>query len=362
MTQSKSNSLRFSNEENTFYSTVRERAHQYFHDNQISIHGNSEMVFKTVAMITLYLGPFVLALTVIHNPFVFWLMWIIMGFGAAGIGLCIMHDANHGSYSSNKKVNTTLGHVLYLLGGCSSYWKIQHNVLHHTYTNVHGYDEDISRAPILRFSPHAKKKKIHRFQHYYAWFLYCLMTISWITSKEFMQVQEFRKAGMLKGKNTYRKMLMETIATKIFYYGYLLVLPMLILPFSPWFILLCFVSMHFVSGLMLSLVFQPAHVIPNTEYPQPDEEGRLENNWAIHQILTTANFGQKQRVLSWFLGGLNFQIEHHLFPSICHVHYRKLAPIVEQTAKEFNLPYYSEKTWWGAIRNHGSMLRTLAKN
>lgn len=362
MTKTNRINPKFSTGENNFYQTLRKRTHQYFEENEISVHANSGMVFKTIAMSALYIVPFVLAMTVIVHPFWFWTMWILMGLGASGVGLCVMHDANHGAYSSNSKVNTVLGHVLYLLGGCSAFWKIQHNVLHHTYTNVHDYDEDISRAKILRFSPRAPKKNIHRYQHYYAWPLYCLMTISWITTKEFSQLYEFRDKGLIKGKNTFFKLWVEVVLSKLFYYGLFLALPILILPFNPWFIVLCFISMHLVSGLVLSLVFQPAHVMPDNDFPEFDEDGRLENNWAIHQILTTANFGQNQRFLSWCLGGLNFQIEHHLFPSICHVHYRKLSPIVKQTAEEYQLPYQSEKTWWSAIVKHGHMLRTLAKN
>jgi linoleoyl-CoA desaturase len=345
---------------NDFYATLRQRVNTYFEENKLSRHANSTMVAKTIFMVALYLLPFIFSLTVVENALVFWLLWVVMGVGMAGIGLSIMHDANHGAYSANPRVNSLLGYLLNLVGGCAGYWKIQHNVLHHTYTNIQGHDEDISRVQVLRFSPHAKKMKMHRYQHYYAWFLYGLMTISWVTTKEFAQLFEFREKGLLSGKHDFRNMLLELVLTKVIYYAYILVLPMLILPFSPWFILLCFLSMHFVGGLILSLVFQPAHVVPDAAYPLPDGEGRMENHWAIHQILTTTDFGHRQRLLSWYMGGLNYQIEHHLFPTVCHVHYRALAPIVQQTAQEFGLPYHVEKSWQGAIRSHWKMLRTLA--
>ncbi|TVQ41939.1 MAG: acyl-CoA desaturase [Saprospirales bacterium] len=351
--------LRFSREAADFYQTLRKRANQYFEENNISKHANSQMVLKTITMILLYVVPFLALLFFVNNSLIFILMWFLMGLGAAGIGLCVMHDANHGAYSSNKYVNLILGNITYILGACASHWKLQHNVLHHTYTNVDGYDHDLS-APILRFSPHTKKLKIHRFQHYYAWVMYSLMTISWSTIKEFKQVGGFKKMGLIKSSKKYWNLFLESVFGKIFYFGVFLVLPALITPFSFWFVLLGFVIMHIVTGLLLSLVFQPAHVILNTEFPLPDEKGNLENNWAIHQILTTANFAGGSKFFTWVLGGLNYQIEHHLFPSICHVHYPKLSEIVEQTAKEFNLPYYSEKTWWSAIANHGKMLRQLA--
>lgn len=352
--------LRFSRVTPDFHQTLRKRVNEYFEDNELSLHANYQMVFKTIAMVLLYTVPFILLLFFVQNALVFWLLWIAMGFGAAGIGLCIMHDANHGAYSRNKKVNSYLGNILYILGGCASFWKLQHNVLHHTYTNVDGYDQDI-KAPILRFSPRTKKLKVHRYQHYYAFGMYSLMTLSWATTKEFFQLRTFKKAGLLKNKWQFRKLLIESTLNKVFYFTVFLALPALITPFSFWFVLLGFVSMHLVTGLILGLVFQPAHVMTETAFPEPDDKGNLENHWAVHQILTTANFGIGSKFLSWILGGLNHQIEHHLFPSVCHVHYPQLSPIVQQTAQEYNLPYYTEKSWWSAIVNHGRMLKQLGR-
>ncbi|MCB9272746.1 MAG: acyl-CoA desaturase [Lewinellaceae bacterium] len=344
-----------------FYHTLRSRATAYFEDNRISRHANAQMVVKTVFMACLYLVPFILSLTVADSKIFFFSLWLLMGVGISGIGLSVMHDANHGAYSSHKAVNRLLGYLLNVVGGCAAYWKIQHNVLHHTYTNIQGVDDDISRVKILRFSPHAGRMKLHRYQHYYAWLLYGLMTLSWVTTKEFAQLFEFRDRGLLPGKHGFRNLLLEVVITKALYYAYILVLPILILPFSPWFILLCFLCMHFVAGQILSLVFQPAHVLLENEFPLPNTEGRMENNWAVHQLLTTSDFGQDNRLLSWFVGGLNFQIEHHLFPKVCHVHYRALSGIVRQTAAEFHLPYHTEKSWGAAIRSHWRMLRELAK-
>jgi linoleoyl-CoA desaturase len=348
------------NSANDFHSVLNKRVAEYFEQKGVSKYADGRMVIKTIFMLALYFVPFILSLTVVESKAVFLLLWVIMGIGSAGIGLSVMHDANHGAYSSNKRVNEIMGYCLNVIGGCASYWKIQHNVLHHTYTNIQGFDEDISRVKILRFSPNAEKRKIHRYQHYYAWFLYSLMTLAWVTIKEFSQLFEFRDRGILKNKAEFNKMLVEVVLTKALYYGYILVLPMLILPFSPWFILLAFLITHLVAGFILSCVFQPAHVMPDCEYPMPDDEGNIENNWAVHQLLTTANYANKSRIFSWYAGGLNFQIEHHLFPHICHIHYKKIAPIVRKTAEEFNLPYHSEKTVLSALASHTRMLKMLA--
>jgi len=343
-----------------FYNVLRQRVSAHFEKNQISRHGDAGMVFKTIFMLTLYVGPYIASIFFVESNTVFFLLWLLSGVGMSGVGLSIMHDANHGSYSANEKVNSALGFVLNMCGGCSSYWKIQHNMLHHTYTNIHGYDEDISRTPIMRFSPHAEKRPMHRYQHYYAWFAYCLMTISWITAKEFKQLKEFNKRGLIKDKAHYDQMFREALYTKIGYYAIALFIPIFFASVPVWLVIVSFLCMHFVAGLILSLIFQPAHVLPSSAYPMPDDSGNMENNWAIHQILTTANFSGNSTFFSWFVGGLNYQIEHHLFPRVCHIHYKDLSKIVRATAEEYNLPYHSQKTWFKAISNHGKFLKDMA--
>ncbi len=345
---------------NEFYNVLRQRVSAYFDKKQISRYGDTGMFFKTIFMLSLYIVPFLVSIFFVTNPFIYYSLWVLSGVGMSGVGLSVMHDANHGSYSANSTVNKVLGYVLNMCGGCSSYWKIQHNMLHHTYTNIHGMDEDISRTPVMRFSPHAEKRPMHRYQHYYGWFLYCLMTISWITAKEFKQLREFDSRGLIKDREEYNSMYRELILTKIGYYLIALIMPLVFSSVAWWVVVLSFLSMHFVAGLILSLIFQPAHVIPSSEYPMPDKTGIMENNWAVHQILTTANFSHNSTLFSWFVGGLNYQIEHHLFPRICHIHYKDLSEIVRQTAEEFNLPYHSQRTWFGAIYNHGKFLKDMA--
>ena len=356
------NSIKFARATSSdFFKVLRQRTDAYFKENNITQYANGKMVFKTVFMIALYFIPFILSLTVVESAWGYFALWLLMGLGMAGIGLSIMHDANHGAYSKNKLVNIGLGYLVNFVGGCAAFWKIQHNVLHHTYTNIHGHDEDISRTKIIRMSPHAPKKPIHRYQHYYAWFLYALMTITWATNKEFQQLGEFKERGLLEGKGVYNKFLTELILTKVFYHAYIWGLPLLFAPVGVGVIIGSFLAMHFLAGLILGLVFQPAHVITDNDYPLPDKDGNVKNTWAINQVRTTANFAPGGGLFSWYVGGLNYQIEHHLFPHICHIHYKALSGIVEKTAKEFKLPYVSEPTWFSAIANHGRMLKQLSK-
>lgn len=321
------------------------------------------MVIKTIFMLSLYTIPYILMITdVFGSVSGMWIMYALMGLGSAGIGLSIMHDANHGSYSAKRWVNMALGYTLNFIGGHAFLWKIQHNVLHHTYTNVHDVDEDISPRGVLRMAPGSKWKPMHRWQYLYAWFFYGLMTFVWVIQKDFKSIIKYQKHGWFE---TQRASLGREwtimVLTKVFYFSYVLIIPAILLPYSWFQLFLGFCIMHYIAGFILAIVFQPAHVIDGTEYPVVDESGNLENNWAIHQLHTTTNFGHRHRVFSWYVGGLNYQVEHHLFPNICHVHYRSIAPIVKATALEFGLPYKSKNTFIEAMVAHTKLLKELGK-
>jgi linoleoyl-CoA desaturase len=286
-----------------------------------------------------------------------------MGVGLVGCGTGIMHDACHGALSKSKAVNNFIGELVWnLAGGSALNWKIQHNVLHHLYTNIDGYDEDIDPQGIMRFSPHQPVKPHHRFQAYYAWFFYGLMTFSWATFKGFNQLSRYNKRGLLKEQGAvYSKELVKLIIQKILYYCLFIVLPILILDVAWWHVILGWLSMHFIAGLFLGCIFQPAHVVPTSEFPLPNSDNNVEGDWSKHQLLTTADFAPNNDLLSWYIGGLNFQIEHHLFLDMCHVHYKHVSKIVRLTAEEFGLPYYSKPTYIGAVVSHAKMLHRMRK-
>jgi linoleoyl-CoA desaturase len=350
-------------EEGGYITVLRERVNEYFKEYQMSRYGNAGMVVKTIFMISLYLIPYGLMISgLVQNFWLIFLCWAIMGFGMAGIGLSVMHDANHRAYSSKQAINKYAGYLLNAIGGFAPTWQIQHNILHHGYTNIDGYDEDIDPGKFLRFSPSRPRHRIHRFQHIYAWFLYGLMTFTWVIDKDFGQLNRYRREGLLKlQRKSFARLMTELIISKIVYFTYILVIPILLLPIAWWWILGMFFVMHFIGGLTLATVFQSAHVVPTSVYPVPDEKGNLENTWAIHQMLTTANFSPKSRAFSWYIGGLNYQIEHHLFPNVCHIHYRKLSGIVRQTAKEFGIPYNVQPNFIRAVRSHAHMLKQLGR-
>lgn len=348
-----------------FYDALKKNIDDFFKENNIGTHGNRSLRWKTVAMLSLFFIPNILITTGVGaaSPFLFFGLWFLMGLGMIGIGCAVHHDSNHGSYSSNKMVNKIVGDVVNVVGGYDVTWRIQHNILHHTYTNIEGLDEDIETGGLLRFSPNSKKYPLHRFQHIYGWFLYCLLTLQWVTYKDYRLIIVYDKKGLLKKeKITLRKAMIELTIYKVIYFGYALVLP-IIFSGMPWqYVVAGFLLLHFTAGLGLSCIFQLAHVLESSEFPVPTEDMKMENSWAIHQLLNTANFSPRSYWVFWFVGGLNYQVEHHLFPHISHVHYPKISKIVQKTAEQFGVPYKVMPTFGYALREHGRMLRKMGRS
>lgn len=344
-----------------FFNTLRKRVNQHFKENNITRFGNKELVGKTIILLGAYLGSYAAILIFNISAWFFLPLTILMGVAMAGIGMSVMHDAMHGSFSKNTTVNKLMGRTLNFLGGSSFIWNIQHNVLHHTYTNIHGMDDDIETKVIVRLCKHAPIKHFYRYQHFYVFVAYGLMTLLMLVS-DFIKLFKYHKKGILDNqkvriRNEYAKMGVY----KAFYLFMMLVVPLLVTSLVWWQVLVGFLIIHLTAGYILSIVFQMAHIVEGAEQPIPDSEGTIQNAWAVHQLLTTANFSRENRLLNWYVGGLNFQIEHHLFPNICHVHYRRLSKIVEQTAAEFQLPYNLKPTFGHALQSHFRVLKALGR-
>ncbi|MGG7033766.1 MAG: fatty acid desaturase family protein [Flavobacterium sp.] len=345
-----------------FFRKLNSRVNDYFKDNNLKKTGNWKLYLKSAIMISIFLTPFILILTLDIPFWAHLLLCILTGIGMAGVGMNVMHDGNHGSYSTKPWINKIMGSSIYILAGNVYNWQVQHNVLHHTYTNIIGHDEDLDAGRIIRFSREAKWYSFQQYQQYYSVFLYGLLTINWCLTTDFKQMSSYLKRNLSYGEAKSPKTLWTTLViTKIIYFSTWIALPM-ILGIVWWEVLIGFFVMHYTAGLILSIVFQLAHVVPETTNPVPNESGEIENTWAIHQLYTTTNFAPKNWLVNWFTGGLNHQIEHHIFPNISHIHYGKIAKIVKETAKECNLPYYEFKTMRSAVAAHFSHLKNLGKN
>ena len=349
--------LRFRGGQDRFYDDLRSRVNQYFKSKNLSRKGNAAMYSKTVILGAMYFVPYILILTL---PLPLWAMWLLtveMGIALAGLGMSVMHDACHGAYSKRKRVNDIMSYSMNVIGGNKFNWMIQHNVKHHTYTNIHGADEDLENGGVIRLSPFSEWSWYHRFQHIYSWFLYLLGTLSWVTIKDFRQFGSLYEEIKDNKQYSFGSEVFKMIFSKILYYGYIVVIPLLVLTIPWYYIAIGFVTMHFVAGFILSVTFQLAHVVEDIHHEEGEGKQMVDEHWAVFQMMTTSNFARRNRVLSWYMGGLNYQVEHHLFTNICHVHYRKLAEIVRATAQDHGVPYNEHRRFFSAVRSHYNTLK-----
>lgn len=343
-----------------FAKEVKQRVNSYFEKNDLSRHANARMVLKTVILLTTYFGAYALILTGWFSPLQMLFLCFVMGIGMAGIGFSVSHDALHGAYSSNKTINKLLGLTFDLLGANGYIWKITHNVIHHTYTNIYEHDEDLEVAEFIRLSPNAEYKPVHKMQHILAFIAYGFATLFWVFIKDYLHFTK-KNLGPYEEKTHPVSEWVTLILTKILYYSYMIVIPLLVLPITWWQLLIGFLVVHFTAGVILGIIFQLAHVVEGTEHPVQNEEGNIENAWMIHQMETTSNFAHDNKLLSWYIGGLNYQIEHHLFPKICSVHYPAISKIVREVADEYNVPYHYQESFAKAVRSHYRTLKKFGK-
>ncbi|MBN8858813.1 MAG: acyl-CoA desaturase [Sphingobacteriales bacterium] len=349
----------YNNRNAVFFASLKRSVDRYFEQTGLKKTGNIHLYIKSVVFILAALGLYTILLFIKMPIPAGIAVSILLGFVLACIGFNVMHDANHDSYSSSKWVNKTLGLTLNALGGNSFIWKQKHNIIHHTYTNIDGVDDDIAKSPFIRMCRSQRWVSAHRAQHLYTPLLYAVSSMIWVL------YQDFEKYFKRKICNTQlRKM---TVAdhilfwsSKLLYVLFYLVIPMTILGWQLW--LLYFVCLHIGLGLTLSVVFQLAHVVEETTFEFADGTGKqIENEWAVHQVKTTANFSAGNKIISWFAGGLNYQIEHHLFPRISHVHYPALSRFVKAECQAFQLPYNSIPTMSGAIASHFRFIKLMGQ-
>jgi linoleoyl-CoA desaturase len=284
---------------------------------------------------------------------------VLLGFAVASIGFNIMHDGGHGSFSKKQWVNHMAAISLNILGGSHFMWNMKHNVIHHAYTNIDGVDDDIDIQPWMRMSSTQPRYAMHRYQHIYFWFLYAMLYIFWIFVMDY-QKYFTRRIGNMPLKKMTPADHFSFWGFKAMYLFLFLFLPIYTLGFWSW--LIGFMIFSVITGLVISIVFQLAHTVEHTHFPVPNEAtGKLDDEWAVHQLKTTANFAPHSKLLSWFVGGLNFQIEHHLFPKISHIHYPEIRRIIKQTCQEYGVPYIEYPKMRSAVASHVAFLKQMGR-
>lgn len=351
----------FSNANNEFFQSLKASVDEYFASNKIKKTGDWRLYSKTIILVGSAITLYLVIMLANVTPLLALACCAVLGFVGASIGFSVMHDANHGAYSSKPRLNDFIGLSINALGANAFFWKQKHNILHHTYTNVDGLDDDIAKSPIIRQCESQKWVPAHRVQHLYLLPVYSLSSIFWIFFMDFTKYFTRKINGTDAWKMSAKNHLVFWL-TKISYFTFYIVLPIMVWGFLPW--LAGFFVLNIVMGLTLSLVFQLAHVVEITEFEHVplDQTKHIETAWAEHQIRTTANFAMNNKVISWFVGGLNFQVEHHLFPRVSHIHYPAISKIVMQKCAEFNLPYNKYDTMTEALMSHFRVMKHLGQN
>lgn len=352
-------SPKFSNATQTFHSELKKRISDYFIQAGKASTGNFSLYFKAIVLVLSFAAVY------IHLVFYTPTTWlaitecIVLGGLTAAIGFNVMHDGLHGSFSKHKWLNELAGLSLNFLGANNFMWRSKHNIIHHTYTNIEGIDDDIEAKPLLRLCETQKYYKIHRFQHIYFWFAYSLLYIWWVF------FTDYKKYFLRRiGPTSLTKM---SIGDHLSFWGFKLLhafifvaIPIYTLGFSTW--VIGFLIYGMFTGIVLSIVFQLAHTVEETNFPKANTTtGKMEDEWAVHQLKTTANFATRNRLISWLVGGLNFQVEHHLFPRISHVHYPAISKIIKKACQDFGMPYIEYPKMRLALASHITHLKNLSR-
>ena len=351
--------LTYNNKKAVFFQALKADVEAYFVKTGKQKTGNWKLYAKTVVLISLSTGLYVGLLTMHFPAIVGILLSALLGLTLAGVGFNVMHDANHGSYSTKKWVNELLGLTLNALGSNAFIWKQKHNIIHHTYTNVDGIDDDIAKSPVIRQCHTQVWKPAHRVQHIYLWLAYALSSILWIFVTDFVKYSSRKIYTTEMNKMSAAE---HTIfwVSKLLYVTFYIALPIYLVGAGTWAI--GYLAMNVAMGMSLSVVFQLAHVVEETEFEFSGADDKIiENEWAIHQIRTTADFARGNKFISWYVGGLNYQVEHHLFPRISHIHYPEISKIVEQKCREFNVEYHAMPSMAAAIASHYRFMKMLGK-
>jgi linoleoyl-CoA desaturase len=341
----------------SFHADLKHRIEAYFEGSGRSRHGGAAMGLKSATMLGWLFGSWGVLVFAPVNGWQAALLAISVGLAMAGVGFSVMHDANHGGYSKSPRVNRIMSFTLDLVGASSAIWRQKHNVMHHTYTNVSGLDSDIeSGSPMLRLAPWQPRLRAHRFQHLYVWLLYGLFPIQWWFLDDMSELVTGKVAGQ-KFPPARGRRLVGALAGKAVFIAWTLVIPLALHPW--WVVLSLWFLAIFVLGNVLASTFQLAHCVGQAEFHKADAGQEMKDEWAVHQVNTTVDFARRNRLLGWYMGGLNFQVEHHLFPKVCHLHYPAISRIVEETCAAHGIRYRDEPTLRSALRSNFRWLKQM---
>ncbi|MBI3455052.1 MAG: acyl-CoA desaturase [Candidatus Rokubacteria bacterium] len=348
--------LRFAHD-TTFQLALRRRVDEYFQGLGRPPRDCGQMYLKTAILLIGFASSYGLLVFVAQTWAQGLFLAILLGLSAAGIGLNIQHDGGHQAYSKCPWVNRVMAMTLELIGGSSYLWRWKHVLFHHTYVNITDHDTDIDLGILARLAPNQKRLAFHRWQHLYLWPLYGWLALKW------QLVDDFQK--LIRGRISNQPFprpkgwdLVVFVAGKALFFTAAFGIPLQVHTVGA---VLCYYGIAgFTTGIVLSVVFQVAHCVEEAAFPVPRAGTRyIDRAWAIHQTETTVDFARRSRVITWLVGGLNFQIEHHLFPRISHVHYPAISKLVEETCRDFGVRYMAFPSFRAGVASHFRLLRRM---
>lgn len=329
----------------------------YFLTRQISSKANREMILKCSFWLATWMASWVMIILSKEN---FWLavfVGIIHMFTHVMIAFNITHDANHGAIFEKARWNNVLGYLVELLGCNKRLWVIAHNFEHHTFVNIHSHDNSVEGHKILRLCPQDKLQKYHAWQWLYAPLVYAGVTLNYVTLRDFKMLSRYISKSKIKVSPL---ILIELVLFKLLYYSYLIIFPIFVFGVDYQIVLSYFFVGHMINGIFLAVIFSVGHLVESTTFPDP-ESNVIHRNWAIHVILTTGDYASKSGFMQWLVGAINLHVAHHLFPKICHVHYKNLSPLIKDVVAKHGYVYREIPGFWTALRSHFSLLRMLGR-
>lgn len=353
--------IKFNNVNTLFSKSLKERINDYFKSNKIQKTGEKKVLTKAIILFFTAISFYIILVVIQPHWLIAILVCILLGINFAAIGFNVMHDAGHDTFSNSKKLNNALSYSLNLMGGNIYFWKLKHNIAHHTYTNIEGEDHDID-IKFMRVHKDQELKKHHSYQKYYFMVLYSISYLAWIFYQDY---EKYFLEAMGSRKKSFDFPLREKVifwVSKAIHISIFIVIPILTVGWLS--TLVGLLISGIACGICLATVFQLAHVVTETEFVALEETTdatKMENEWMIHQLSSTANFATKNKFLTWILGGLNYQVEHHLFPKISHIHYPAINKLVRETCLEFNVKYLEYKTFNLAFKSHVNVIQSMSR-
>jgi linoleoyl-CoA desaturase len=285
---------------------------------------------------------------------------VSLGLATAGLLMMVVHTVTHRAVSSRRWLNDGIGWLTSAsLAISPDWWQAKHSGLHHPFTNVVGFDDDIDLGSIARVTPGQEWKPWHRYQHIYAFVLSPLMYLNMVLTADLRFIFTGR-VGARRVEQPTLKRTARLLAKKLGGVTVLLAVAFLQRPAIG--VVISTVVAALIAGAVLAIVFQVQHCVEGTVFVEPDTAtGEVGRSWAVTQAEAAADFGTGNRLLTWYSGALNYHVEHHLFPHVAHNRLPELRPIVRATCAEFGVHQVEFPTFRAAVRSHVRFLKRLGR-